>query len=79
MKIITNRQEQAIFDIIKEQRDNLKTAADALDKSNAIIKSLKSENDLLKALLHQNGICYSATSVDFPATTKVEKPENKLF
>ena len=78
MKIITNRQEQAIFDMIKEQRDNLKTA-DALEKSNAIIKSLKSENDLLKALLHQNGICYLATSVDFPATTKVEKPENKIF
>lgn len=70
MKIITNRQEQAIYDIITEQRDVLKMAADALDESNAIIKSLKSENDLLKALLHQNGIRYFATTIDFPATKK---------
>ena len=37
------------------------------------------EVSLLRKKLNDNGLTWTRSGVDFPATTKVEKPENKIF
>lgn len=86
MKIMSNRSYDAICDIVTDNTKKLEEADKkmirlwkTIDYLNAIIKARDKEILRLRRILDDRHISYKVNNIDFLATTKVEKPENKLF
>ena len=86
MKIMSNRSYDAICDIVTDQSNQIKDKDDknirlwkTIDYLNSIIKARDKEILRLRRILNDHHISYKVNNIDFPATTKVEKPENKIF
>ena len=86
MRIMSNRSYDAICDIVTDNTKKLEEADKkmirlwkTIDYLNAIIKARDKEILRLRRILNDHHISYKINNIDFPATTKVEKPENKIF
>lgn len=90
MRILTRTQYDAICDIVMEQKKRIEELEADLEKRKAQVKKLEDsieyvndklfertkEVSRLRQKLNENGLTWTATGIDFPAT---QKPENILF
>ena len=91
MRILTRTQYDAICDIVMEQKKRIEELEADLEKRKAQVKKLEDsieyvndklfertkEVSRLRQKLNENGLTWTVTGVDFPATTK--QPENKYY
>lgn len=84
MRILTRTQYDAICDIVTEKdkkiaelEAQIMKQKDTIDYLNSKICARNAELLVLRKRLNENGLTWTATGIDFPATTK--QPEDKLF
>lgn len=75
MRILTRTQYDAICDIVTEQQKRIKELEADLEKRKAQLKDLEEklfnrnkEVSRLRQKLNENGLTWTATGIDFPAT-----------
>ena len=77
LKIISKKQYDELIDLLKRSLDVVKTLEAERDHYKRsweeLLKCVNVKKDQLSSMYGETN------SIDFPATTKVEKPENKLF
>ena len=84
MRILTRTQYDAICDIVTDlQKENAELKVKMAEKEETIdylnnkLFARTKEVSRLRQKLNENGLTWTVTGVDFPATTK--QPENKYY
>lgn len=85
MRILTNRQYDAICDIVsdlqKENEDLKATIAkkdEALTYVNNKLFASTAEVSILRRKLNENGLTWTSTGIDYPATIKIPDPSQDI-